>query len=170
VRIYIIGDPSTWAAPRVWPGFTPNEGPWHYKNIPVAFAANAFQDIYYEISLFNHNQLNPHQVAYLDSFDPTDPSANFLGDYGATPTAGNTTTFQVIVPMGRSLLLHFVERGDDDFPATFDYEVHAFSDALRNEDFTTGVPEPSTWALAIAGFGLAGASIRRQRRAGAAAA
>lgn len=33
----------------------------------------------------------------------------------------------------------------------------------------TGVPEPSTWALMIAGFGLAGASIRARRTAAAAA-
>jgi hypothetical protein len=28
---------------------------------------------------------------------------------------------------------------------------------------TTGVPEPTTWALLVAGFGLAGASLRRRR-------
>ncbi len=32
-----------------------------------------------------------------------------------------------------------------------------------------GVPEPATWALMIGGFGLAGASLRRQRRRAAAA-
>ena len=29
-----------------------------------------------------------------------------------------------------------------------------------------GVPEPATWAMLIAGFGLAGASLRRRRQAG----
>jgi hypothetical protein len=28
---------------------------------------------------------------------------------------------------------------------------------------TDGVPEPASWALMIAGFGLAGAALRRQR-------
>ncbi|MBS0332417.1 MAG: PEPxxWA-CTERM sorting domain-containing protein [Proteobacteria bacterium] len=32
---------------------------------------------------------------------------------------------------------------------------------------TGGVPEPATWALMIAGFGLAGASLRRRRAAAA---
>ncbi len=32
------------------------------------------------------------------------------------------------------------------------------------------VPEPATWALMISGFGLAGASLRRRRAAGATAA
>lgn len=33
-----------------------------------------------------------------------------------------------------------------------------------------GVPEPTTWALMIVGFGGAGALLRRRRRAGAAVA
>jgi hypothetical protein len=32
---------------------------------------------------------------------------------------------------------------------------------------TTAVPEPATWALLVAGFGLAGAGLRRRRRSGA---
>jgi opacity protein-like surface antigen len=35
--------------------------------------------------------------------------------------------------------------------------------------FTTGVPEPATWALMIGGFGLAGAALRRRRPAAIAA-
>ena len=30
-------------------------------------------------------------------------------------------------------------------------------------DFTTGVPEPTSWAMLVIGFGLAGASLRRRR-------
>lgn len=36
-------------------------------------------------------------------------------------------------------------------------------DGLRVDLTGTAVPEPSTWALLIAGFGLAGASLRRRR-------
>ncbi len=34
--------------------------------------------------------------------------------------------------------------------------------AASHADWTTGVPEPSTWALAIVGFGLAGRALRRR--------
>lgn len=36
---------------------------------------------------------------------------------------------------------------------------------LRTADPQTAVPEPATWALMIAGFGLAGAALRRSRQA-----
>ena len=36
-------------------------------------------------------------------------------------------------------------------------------DLIRVAGFGTAVPEPTTWALMIAGFGLAGAGLRRRR-------
>jgi hypothetical protein len=35
---------------------------------------------------------------------------------------------------------------------------------VSDERFTGGVPEPASWALMIAGFGMAGAMMRRRRR------
>ena len=35
--------------------------------------------------------------------------------------------------------------------------------APDHETFTANVPEPATWALMIAGFGLAGTTLRRRR-------
>lgn len=40
---------------------------------------------------------------------------------------------------------------------------------FRLEGVAAGVPEPTSWALLIAGFGLTGTALRRQRRRGAAA-
>jgi len=37
---------------------------------------------------------------------------------------------------------------------------------LNTQDRTGAVPEPATWALMIAGFGLAGAALRRSRQVG----
>jgi hypothetical protein len=31
-------------------------------------------------------------------------------------------------------------------------------------DIPTGIPEPATWALFVAGFGVAGTALRQRRR------
>ena len=41
----------------------------------------------------------------------------------------------------------------------------AISGLSGTADFAGGVPEPTTWALMLGGFGLAGAALRRRRAA-----
>ena len=41
---------------------------------------------------------------------------------------------------------------------------------LDNDVVTSGVPEPASWTLMIAGFGLAGLAMRRRRKEGVLAA
>lgn len=43
-----------------------------------------------------------------------------------------------------------------------------YRDGYANQGFIIGVPEPSTWVVMIAGFGLAGAALRRRRALAAA--
>ncbi|MBS0361328.1 MAG: PEPxxWA-CTERM sorting domain-containing protein [Proteobacteria bacterium] len=43
--------------------------------------------------------------------------------------------------------------------------TYTLGDASGSGTFDIAVPEPATWALMIAGFGLAGASLRRRRAA-----
>lgn len=47
--------------------------------------------------------------------------------------------------------------------------TYSLGDARGSGTFTITVPEPSTWALLIGGFGFVGAAIRRRRTAGATA-
>ena len=63
--------------------------------------------------------------------------------------------------------------GGQPFKFTGTYQLHAVTGALLAEGsgtFNVGVPEPSTWALSIVGFGFVGGVLRRRRAAPALAA
>jgi len=58
------------------------------------------------------------------------------------------------------------------FPSPNDLRIVTFNadspgDAVRVITAASAVPEPASWAMLIAGFGIAGAALRRQRRRGA---
>lgn len=79
-----------------------------------------------------------------------------VGDFGYTPWTG----FNVNLAAGEYTLEAGVVNFEDDLNASV-LLVDAFQLA------ETAVPEPATWALMIAGFGLAGAALRRRRIASA---
>ena len=65
-----------------------------------------------------------------------------------------------MVPRGGTLLLVF--NSNATLPtSTANYFVQAFSDSQYDETFLPGVPEPATWAMMVAGFGLVGTAVRR---------
>lgn len=166
-RIFGDGVTSTWAFQKSWPGFAPQEPPFNYDLLEIAFAPNSHQDVYYEIWWRNLDELNPHLVAYRDSYDPEDVSANYLGDAGFAPSQVSPgLSFQVIVPAGHSLVLLFSGRGPgaQALPAEYLYLVNAYSDADRNENFVSPIPEPASWAMMIGGFGLVGHALRGRRQ------
>jgi hypothetical protein len=93
--------------------------------------------------------------AYLDSYDPNNLATNYLGDPGSSPSAGQTLTFQVVVPASHNLVLAFstvyslpTATGTD-----FSYEVRGWESAI---------PEPTT-PLLLAG-GLAGLLLLARRK------
>jgi hypothetical protein len=158
--------PSTWASPKAYPGRV--LGSYFYDLVGIAFAPNASQDVLYEITHTNLDDVTPHSVAYLNSFDPTNIAANYLGDPGRTPDPifGPSQSYQVKVGAGGALVLNFSgTAGLFGQFGRYEYSVSAFSDANRGENFFA-VPEPSTWAMLLAGFGMAGAALRRRRHAG----
>jgi hypothetical protein len=50
-----------------------------------------------------------------------------------------------------------------DLPAAYVYSNHGAFDVDSIDVTVTAVPEPATWAMMIAGFGLTGAALRRRR-------
>jgi hypothetical protein len=58
--------------------------------------------------------------------------------------------------------------GSQAFKYTGTYQLHGEGDAVLAEGsgtFNVGIPEPSTWALSIVGFGFVGGALRRRRMA-----
>ena len=103
---------------------------------------------------------------------------------GYAPTDLNTTTFtvglgsflQTIVlgPNAQSFAFNYTASGNETGSLIFSTTIPADSvhgaviDHISLTETaavvpTDGVPEPASWALMIAGFGLAGASLRRRR-------
>jgi len=77
-----------------------------------------------------------------------------VGSYGFTEWTG----FSTLLAAGTYTLEAGVVNASDEFNPSF----------LLVDDFRMDLaPEPSTWALMIAGFGLAGAALRRRRLAAA---
>lgn len=156
-RIFRDGNASTWAAPKLFPGTTSSGVS---ETLAINFAPNATQNVFYEVNFTSLTGDNTHATAYANLFNPADISVNYLGDAGASPTLGNSRSFQFIALAGVSPLLQFTAIGS---ASTYSYTVNAFSDADRNENF--GVPEPQSWMMLIAGFGLVGAMARRRAAA-----
>jgi hypothetical protein len=51
---------------------------------------------------------------------------------------------------------------DDDEDGSADVAALNFAFRVLGEEVTPAIPEPSTWLMMIAGFGLAGATLRRR--------
>ncbi len=162
-RINRNGVQSTWAAPKTFPGEF-GSGDFAYDSITVDFTANAFQDIYYQITYTNVDGLSfqPHSTAYANLFNPLDLGENYLGDSGSSPSPGESESYQVIVTAGNQLIVNFSQNFIGNLPVDYSYTIEAFSDANGGEIFA--VPEPATWAFMIFGFGAVGSALRRNRK------
>lgn len=158
---------STWDFQKSYPGTLSAGSLFNYDVIDATFSANTLQPIFYEINFINGNSTsNIYAAAYLNSFDSSNISLNFLGDAGqSTGFPGLTNRiFQVQVPLGGRLILNFMDINNLD-GALYSYRVSAFSDAQRSEAFlTAAVPEPATWFMMIMGLGFVGSAMRAAKR------
>ncbi|QYE36684.1 PEPxxWA-CTERM sorting domain-containing protein [Polymorphobacter megasporae] len=87
-------------------------------------------------------------------------------------TAGNTFVVTVFDNFGRSLFTKMVDASAG--PATIWFDVNGTAvvpgqQVIEGRGTSGTVPEPASWALLIAGFGLIGTALRRRRTGHAAA-
>ena len=153
--------PSDWSTMTPFPGITNPAVSYEYRTVSAAFAPNALQDVYYEITVDDPDAVI-FASAYNGTYDPTSPTFRYLGDEGSSGNyfPGDPSYFDVVVPAGGKLLLVFNSVGLADQP--FAYQVSAYSDTMYDEDFRGAVPEPAAWLMFIMGFGLVGDALRRR--------
>lgn len=166
-RLSRNGVQQDWTGTETYPGVINPTLSYTYATFTLPFAANAYQPIYYEINV-DDEIADLFASAYLDSYDPTDLAANWLGDAGSSGNyfPGDPRYFDVVVPTGHRLVLVVNATAGTAPTSSADYLVTAFSDTEYGEDFLSApVPEPATWTMMMLGFGATAFALRRRRTA-----
>ena len=108
-------------------------------------------------------------AALLATSTATGTSGNWLDVFWSPLSIAAATTYYLVFSGNTSLGISgdasngyafgnvFANSGYDSFGG-FDYTFRTYA-----SDATGAVPEPASWAMMIAGFGLAGAAMRRRR-------
>ena len=165
-RLSRNGVQQDWIGTETFPGVINPATAYAYTTIGLPFRPNAFQPIYYDIT-FDDEATDLFASAYLDNYDPSNLSMNWLGDAGSSGNyfPNDPRYFDVVVPKGHSLLLVINSATGLSTTSTANYFVNAYSDTEYSTNFLgAGVPEPGTWALMIIGLGAVGGSMRKRAK------
>jgi hypothetical protein len=155
------GVPSDWSSSKPFPGTINSTTSYHFTTFTVPIINTPFV----QISL---NEIGGttdlFASAYLNSYNPLNEATNYLGDAGVS---GTLTTFQVIVPVGQSLivLINDTTATGSGVGVSFDVIVSGFIDA-NFTDPSSATPLPAALPLFATGLGTLGLlGWRRKRKA-----
>ena len=159
--------PQDFSGSEAYPGVINSSTRYAYTAIDVPFAANALQDIYYDIT-FDDVSSDLFASAYENAYDPLNKAVNWLGDAGNSGNYFGTDArfFDVVVPKGSTLKLVVNSATGTGASSLANYFVTAYSDSEYNENFLSApaVPEPASWAMMILGMGAIGFAMRRRQK------
>jgi hypothetical protein len=101
-------------------------------------------------------------ILYAGGFDPTAPMTDFVGPYShATYLSGHHST----VSLSTGVQYYWVTSTDFGFQKDGCAAGCTFTTNVSGPGaINLGVPEPSTWALMLVGFGGLGVALRSRRR------
>ena len=166
-RLSRTGIMSDWSSTKSFPGFINTGTTYHYTTY-VYTPTDLVDAPYIQIDV-DSISINTFFSAYAGSYDPTNPSAGYLGDAGAS---GNffgidPISFQIIIPAGEDLVIVANNTGASNLGVGDPYTITV--EAFADTEFTdpspissSPIPEPSTLVLFGSGLvGLAGA-VRRK--------
>jgi hypothetical protein len=158
---------SDWSAPKPFPGVLNPATTYHYTTLDLDISTlEAGMGLAYGGFIqvnFDSPSANTFLSAYMDSYNPLNLAANYLGDPGSSGNflGVDPLFFQIIVPAAHHLILVLNEtapNGGLNLPGNL--VVEAFSDT----EFTDleAIPEPGTLALLFSGMAILRTTRRRR--------
>lgn len=160
---------------RLADGYVPVDGglnywPDSYSGSSVAYVEDSSQTTRGAVALFNNNVAGGYITLVSADFGGWPNAAVDIG-WELFSTAGTISTGSVTTNPTGLTTVHFNVTAARNAPIALIFGPDAYNGGVQNIVFrfdstlpTSGaVPEPGAWALLIAGFGLAGASLRRRR-------
>ena len=102
---------SSCAAPKTCPGLAINPGTFTFDAYQFANRSNADACVTFSFPTACGPNQALHAVAYLGSYDPSNPCANYLGDFGHNVNASEAGTFSVTAPADSVIVLVVHELG-----------------------------------------------------------
>lgn len=128
----------------------------------VGFTVDVSGEYTLDLASFDLNLYDPFLVLYADAFDASAPLDNILAtDDDSGPVGANS---QIIFSLlaGTSYFAVATGFANDDFGA-YTLTIDGPGTASNLPTGPGVVPEPATWAMMLAGFGIVGHAMRRRK-------